>query len=72
MKVFLWVLREAGVRDVPSFHHLRQVQSSIRKLAGVPTLQRKFPKGNVYSVNDPRTLVAMVSAVDLALFIKYQ
>lgn len=61
MKVFLWVLSEAGVRDVPSFYHLRRAQTSIRKCCGVPTLQQKSPKGNVYSINDPRTLVAMVS-----------
>ncbi len=63
MKVFLWVLGEAGVHDVPSFYHLRQVQSSIRKTSGVPTIQQKSPKGNVYSINDPRTLVAMVSGM---------
>ena len=63
MKVFLWVLGEAGVPDVPSFYHLRQVQASIRKASGVPTTQQKSPKGNVYSINDPRTLVAMVSHI---------
>ena len=61
MKVFLWVLSEAGVHNVPSFYHLCQVQASIRKVSGVPTMQHKSPKGNIYSVNDPRTLVAMVS-----------
>lgn len=63
MKVFLWVLSEAGVHDVPSLYHLRQVQASIRKTSGVPTIQQKSAKGNVYSLNDPRTLVAMVSGI---------
>jgi hypothetical protein len=61
MNVFLWILREAGARDVPSLHRLREVQASIRKSSGVPTMQHTSPKGNVYSMNDPRTLVAMVS-----------
>ncbi|KAF8959102.1 hypothetical protein BDZ97DRAFT_2045777 [Flammula alnicola] len=59
MNVFLWILREGGARDVPSLYHLRQVQASLRKSTGVPTTQHKSPKGNVYSMNDPRTLVAM-------------
>ena len=60
MNVFLWILCEGGARDVPSLYHLRQVQASLWK-SGVPTMQHKSPKGNIYSMNDPRTLVAMVS-----------
>ncbi|PPR03970.1 hypothetical protein CVT26_001073 [Gymnopilus dilepis] len=58
MSVILWILKETGARDVPSLNHLRHVQTLLRA-SGVPTLQRKSPKGNVYSINDPRTLVAM-------------
>ena len=41
----------------------RMVQTSLWKLSGVPTVQYKSPKGNIYSMNDPHTLVAMVSNV---------
>ncbi|KAF8809707.1 hypothetical protein BYT27DRAFT_7222301 [Phlegmacium glaucopus] len=59
MNVFLWVLREAGTHNVPSLYHLCQVQASLQKSSGVPTTQHKSPKGNIYSMNDPWTLVAM-------------
>jgi hypothetical protein len=61
MNMILWVLREAGAREVPSLYHLRKIQTSLRKASGVPTTNHKSPKGNIYSMNDPRTLVAMVS-----------
>jgi hypothetical protein len=67
MNVFLWVLREGGACNVPSLYHLRQVQASLRKSTGVPTTQHKSPKGNVYSMNDPRTLVAMVRNIAMTL-----
>ncbi len=35
-------------------------QTSVES-SGVPTIQAKSPKGNIYSMNDPRMLVAMVS-----------
>jgi len=68
MNVFLWILREGGARNVPSLYHLRQVQASLRKSTGVPTTQHKSPKGNVYSMNDPRTLVAMVRNIAMTVY----
>jgi len=70
MNVFLWILRKGGARDVPSLYHLRQVQASLCKSSGVPTTRHKSLKGNIYSLNDPRTLVAMVC--DMTVFHQFR
>ncbi|KAJ7362661.1 hypothetical protein DFH08DRAFT_1025021 [Mycena albidolilacea] len=58
MRVFLWMLRESGAKDVPSFDRLRQVQKEIRAEYGVPSIPCKSPLGNVFFINDPRTIIA--------------
>jgi len=61
MKVFLWLLKQVGVKCVPSFDALRKVQSRIRDESGVPTINWMSPKGNAFSFNDPKKLIANVS-----------
>jgi hypothetical protein len=61
MRVFLWILKEAGCKDVPSFDHLRRVQKKIRSEIGIPAIPCKSPLGNVFFMNDPRAIVAQVS-----------
>jgi hypothetical protein len=62
MKVLLWLLGELGVKQIPSFTALRNIQKSLREECGVPTIHWMSPKGNAFSFNDPRVLVSNVSA----------
>jgi hypothetical protein len=58
MKVFLWVLHEAGVPDVPSFASLCEIQSHLRTEFGIPTHQYKSAQGNIYFMNNLKEIVA--------------
>lgn len=59
-RVILLILRLTGARDVPSFDRLCEVQKSLRSQCGVPTLGFKSALGNVFFINDPRTIIAHV------------
>ncbi|KAJ7159995.1 hypothetical protein C8R43DRAFT_1177588 [Mycena crocata] len=58
MRVFLWILKEAGCKDVPAFDSLRRVQKKIRSEIGIPSIPCLSPLGNVFFMNDPRAIVA--------------
>lgn len=60
MRVFLWVLRETGARDVPSLDRLRKAQKALRQECGIPTIQCESALGNVFFMNDVRTVIARV------------
>ncbi|KAF7762501.1 hypothetical protein Agabi119p4_9094 [Agaricus bisporus var. burnettii] len=58
MKTILWLLRECGVENIPSYNKFRAMQENLRKDAGIPTIQWQSPQGNTFSFNDPVALVA--------------
>ncbi|KAF7343758.1 hypothetical protein MSAN_01956500 [Mycena sanguinolenta] len=58
MKVFLWILRESGARDVPSLDALRTVQRNLHEQGGVPTIPWTSTQGNVFHLNDIRKIIA--------------
>ncbi|KAL0572680.1 hypothetical protein V5O48_009279 [Marasmius crinis-equi] len=57
MQNFLWVLKESGVRDVPSLKRLRTCQEQLRKDTGIPSLPCKSFLGNIFHINDPRIII---------------
>jgi hypothetical protein len=65
MKVLLWLLKQAGVKHVPSFDTLRKFQSRVRDESGVATMNWMLPKGNTFLFNDPKKLIANVSFYSL-------
>ena len=61
MKVFLWVLRESGARDVPSFDALRKLQKKLRSQSGIPSNVHQSVQENIFYINDPRSLISHVN-----------
>jgi hypothetical protein len=60
MKVFLWVLKEGGADDVPSFDRLRCIQQKLRSQGAVRSHPCKSSQGNIFYLNDPRDIIAKV------------
>ena len=65
MRVFLWMLREAGVQDVPSFALLRKIQSQLRTEGGIPTHQYESVQGNTFFMNDLQKIISKVAGLFL-------
>jgi len=60
MKIFLWVLKESGVPGVPSLGQLREVQATLHESSGVPSESHTSARGNVFYMNDIRSIVSKV------------
>lgn len=63
MRILLWLLGEAGVANVPSLYRLRKIQKELREMQGVQTLPCRSTHGNVFFINNPRTLIAQVCLI---------
>ncbi|KAJ6563490.1 hypothetical protein B0H10DRAFT_1929455 [Mycena sp. CBHHK59/15] len=58
IKMVLWIMRECGARDVPSFKALRATQKRIRDTCGIKTDPHKSDLGNLFYTNDVRDLIS--------------
>lgn len=61
MKLFLWVMRRAGAKNVPLFYRLRKLQKALRSECSVPTIRCTSVQENIFYMNDPRDIIAKVS-----------
>lgn len=59
-RVILWILKESGVRDVPSYKGFRKMQSSLGDLCGSTPKLYTSSIGNHFYVKDIRESVARV------------
>ncbi|KAJ7099940.1 hypothetical protein B0H15DRAFT_771035 [Mycena belliarum] len=57
-KMILWIMKECGARDVPSFNAFRAMQKHVRQMTGVRSEAHKSDLGNLFYVNDIRDLIA--------------
>ncbi|KAJ7483006.1 hypothetical protein B0H11DRAFT_1862828 [Mycena galericulata] len=56
--MILWMMKECGAKDVPSFNAFRSMQKQIRETTGVRSEPHKSDLGNLFYVNDVRDLIA--------------
>jgi hypothetical protein len=59
MKAIIWVMRECGTPDVPSFYALRKKQQELASQL-VPTKCHISSTGNQFYMNSPGSLFAQV------------
>ncbi|KAJ7221325.1 hypothetical protein GGX14DRAFT_353565 [Mycena pura] len=57
-KTILWLLKECGVRNLPSYYSFRKMQASLRDLCGSEPQAYTSSMGNRFFVNDVRESVA--------------
>lgn len=58
IKAVIFVLKEAGVENVPSYDTLRKIQKKLNKKISVPTQRNVSDTGNVYYSNDLASQIA--------------
>jgi len=66
-RMVLWVLKESGLSNVPSYEAFRKLQADLRKRCGSEPTECKSSLGNIFYVNDIPEIVARVCSIYLYL-----
>lgn len=61
MKTIIWIMKECGTQDVPSFYALRKKQKQLLSEADIKPKLHVSPMGNQFYMNHPSKLLAFVS-----------
>lgn len=61
LRMTLWVMKESGAKNVPSYEAFRKMQTSLRELCGSVPKSYTSSIGNLFYVNDVRESVARVN-----------
>lgn len=69
LKVFLWALRELGVKSVPTFTQLRAKQQALQKSCDIHTDPKRSPEGHVFHQNRATDLIKLVMHLCLRLML---
>jgi len=64
-RMVLWVLKESGLSNVPSYEAFRKMQTDLRKRCGSEPTECKSSLGNIFYMNDIQEMVAWVCYLDL-------
>lgn len=60
LKTIIWVMRECGTPDIPSFSALRKKQAQLTKDVNIQTVRHVSAMGNEFYMNHPAQLLALV------------
>ncbi|KAH9828833.1 uncharacterized protein C8Q71DRAFT_863689 [Rhodofomes roseus] len=58
-RVILWVLKELGVRGVPSFSKFRKKQDELNRACGIHTDAKRSPQGDIFYQNRVADIIAL-------------
>ena len=64
-RMVLWVLKESGLSNVPSYEAFRKMQTDLQKRCGSEPTECKSSLGNIFYMNDIQETVAWVCYLDL-------